>query len=348
MKKLASLLPDRLKLHLLRRHLAGSLRTPGGDAPAVALDHRPGGGDALQVRLYRDPGDDRYIGIAMDLAAALDRPAVYRMLYARLPVAMRVFWHAGSELRDAGADLSDGYAPIEGGLSFCSSRSDVVLIPDPVFFNSGGYAEFRDARLALPWTRRSDTVLWRGTSTGAGLVTTETMQPSDPQLRARVRMCLRLAGVPGTDARIRKTEGDAAPADHERLVRHGLLGSRIAQARFGRYKFALDVDGHTNAWSNFMVRLLLGCCVLKIESERGYRQWFYDRLQPWSHFVPVRADMSDLLEKISWCRSHDSDCQRIAAAAFDAAHRMTVAGEIDDAACRLQAAARARPQARSA
>jgi len=348
MKKLASLLPDRFKLHLLRRHLAASLRTAGGAAPTVALDHRPGADDPLQVRLHRVGGDDRCIGVGMDLAAALERPFVYRMLYARLPVAMRVFRLAGSALREIGADLTDGYAPIAGGLSFCSFRGDVVLIPDPVYFNSGGYSEFRNARLALPWSRRNDTVLWRGTSTGAGLVTTEMMRPDDPQLRARIRMCLRLAGVPGTDARIRKTEGDAAPADHERLVRHGLLGGRIAQARFGRYKFALDVDGHTNAWSNFMVRLLLGCCVLKIESERGFRQWFYHRLEPWSHFVPVRADMSDLLEKIAWCRSHDSDCQRIAAAAFETAHRMSVTGEVADAVCRLQAAAGAWPPSRPA
>jgi hypothetical protein len=217
------------------------------------------------------------------------------------------------------------------------------LIPDPVFFNSNGYAEFRKPRQRKPWSRRKDTVLWRGTSTGVGAVTTEAMDPADPQLRARIRMCLRLAGVPGTDARIRKTESDAAPADRERLQRHGLLGGKIAQAAWGRYKFALDVDGHTNAWSNFFVRLLLGCCVLKVESEGRFRQWYYDRLQPWSHFVPVRSDMSDLAEKIAWCRSHDADCERIAAAAAELAHAMTVDSEVQNAAMRLRAAGNGRP-----
>lgn len=342
MKKLASLLPDRFKLHLMRRHLAGAMRIAGGDLPVITLSDRLGDGEPLHVRLRRGNGG---IDVCMDLAATLGKPSVYRMLYARLPVALRVMWEEGRDTREVGVDLTDGYSPVPRGFSFCSAREDAILIPDPVFFNSDGYAQFRKRRQRKAWSRRKDIVLWRGTSTGAGAVTTASMDPADPQLRARIRMCLRLAGVPGTDARIRKTESDAAPADHERLLRHGLLGGKVSQAAWGRYKFALDVDGHTNAWSNFFVRLLLGCCVLKVQSEGGYRQWYYERLQAWSHYVPVRADMSDLLEKIEWCRSHDADCERIAATAAELAHRMTVDSEVQDGALRLRHAGHGRAPA---
>ncbi len=64
-------------------------------------------------------------------------------------------------------------------------------------------------------------------------------------------------------------------------------------------------------WRTFC-RLLLGCCVLKIGSERGFRQWYYDDLVPWRHYVPVAADVSDLSEKIDWCRSHPDACETIA------------------------------------
>jgi len=69
-----------------------------------------------------------------------------------------------------------------------------------------------------------------------------------------------------------------------------------------------------------------------------FRQWYYDRLMPWRHFVPVRADMSDLVEKIAWCRGHDGECAAIAAAGRAFAHAVTVEAEIADAARRLQAA----------
>ena len=86
------------------------------------------------------------------------------------------------------------------------------------------------------------------------------------------------------------------------------------------------------------MRLLLGCCVLKIQSEHGFRQWYYERLTPWQHYVPVRADMSDLIEKIGWCRSHDGECAEIAGAGQAFAHAMTVEGEISEAVRRLEAA----------
>ncbi len=335
MKKLASLLPDRIKLALLKRHLARSIGGDGRARTALAVLDRSDGISPLQVSLHKAAFG---IGVGLDLAAAMDRPFVYRMLYARLPAMLRIFSQAAAEVRMIAADISDGGDPPVGGLAFCSCREDVILVPDPLFFNSGGYAEFRHSSAVLPWPHRCDTVLWRGTATGIGDVTTETMRADDPRLRQRVRMCLMLSSTPGADVKIRKTEGGASSVDRDRLVRHGLIGGKIRQAEWGRYKFALDVDGHTNAWSNFFVRLLLGCCVLKIQSEHGFRQWYYERLTPWQHYVPVRADMSDLIEKIGWCRSHDAECAEIAGAGQAFAHAMTVEGEIGEAVRRLEAA----------
>jgi hypothetical protein len=53
--------------------------------------------------------------------------------------------------------------------------------------------------------------------------------------------------------------------------------------------------------------------VLKVASPLGYRQWYYDALTPWVHYVPVRADLSDLHAMISWCRANLDECERIAA-----------------------------------
>ena len=57
----------------------------------------------------------------------------------------------------------------------------------------------------------------------------------------------------------------------------------------------------------------MGCCVLKVASPRNYRQWYYDDLKPWTHFVPVKADLSDLAAQIAWCRANLDACERIAA-----------------------------------
>jgi hypothetical protein len=334
MKTVLSFLPNRLKLALLRQHLAGSLGPTEWPHPTFDILDRPGS-RPLQVSLHKGASG---IAVGVNLSAAVYHPFGYRLLFARCPAALRVFSQAGPNVRTVTADLTDGVEPFAGGLAFCARHDDVILVPDPVFVNSGGYAAFRAPSSRLPWSLRRDTVLWRGTSTGIGQVTTETTAAGDPHLRQRIRMCLMLRSVQGTDARIGKTESDVSSRDRERLRRHGLLGGKIRQRNWGRYKFALDVDGHTNAWSNFFVRMLLGCCVLKIESQHGFRQWYYNRLMPWRHYVPVRADMADMVEKIEWCRGHDGECAEIARAGSAFAHAMSVDGEIADAARRLEAA----------
>jgi hypothetical protein len=322
---------------MLKWHLARSVSVDGPKRLRLKLADCASKSHPLMASLHKD---ESFIEVGLDLGPALARRFVYRMLYARLPGVIRILARTRTNVRTMTADLSDGGNGPPAALSFCSNRDDALLIPDPVFVNSEGYARFRGSDLARPWPQRHDTVLWRGTSTGIGAIATETIDPTDSRLRQRVRMCAILRSVPGTDAKISKTETDASPSDRARLASENLLGDKIRQAAWGRYKFALDVDGHTNAWSNFFVRLLLGCCVLKIASEHGFRQWYYDQLKPWKHFVPVRADMSDLREKIEWSRQHDDRCAEIAAAgrAFALAH--TVESELADAARRLDAAAR--------
>ena len=76
--------------------------------------------------------------------------------------------------------------------------------------------------------------------------------------------------------------------------------------------FAIDIDGYTNAWSGLFVRLLMGCCVLKVESPTGHRQWYYPRMEAWRHYIPVAADLGDLQQQIDWCQSHEKECEQIA------------------------------------
>ena len=335
MKTLASLLPDQFKMALLKRHLARDVADDRLERTRLTIVDRPNGTSPLCVSFSKVGST---IEVAIDATSAMNQPSVYRLLYARLPAVLSIFSRTGAPVRTFDADLSDGNNAPAGAMAFCSNRDDVILVPDPVFVNSNGYAEYRNKSFAHPWADRDDMVLWRGTLTGKGVLTTELMAANDAQLRQRTRMCLILRSTPKTDVKIRKAEGKLEKGHYERLAGNGLLGGKIRQSDWGRQKFALDVDGHTNAWSNFYVRLLLGCCVIKISSEGGFRQWYYDKLVPWRHFVPVRADMSDLIEKIDWCRAHDEKCRNIAKAGKAVASSMTASTEINDAVRRLEAA----------
>ncbi len=95
------------------------------------------------------------------------------------------------------------------------------------------------------------------------------------------------------------------------------------------FKYLIDVDGNSNAWSSLFLKLLSGSVVLKVESEGGYKQWYYDRLIPWQHYVPVNKDLSDLIEKMYWLILNDKISKAIAKNGKEFAESMLFSSEIN-------------------
>jgi glycosyl transferase family 90 len=221
----------------------------------------------------------------------------------------------GPNVRRITVNGSDGDRPSRAIFAASAPPGRQVPIPDPHFWRYEGFkAERERAAIAPEWDGRSEDVVWRGLGNGAGRISLDPRDRNDPSVIQRLRMCHILAGVPGCDVRINGLQEDTGvwfgPARQAGIG----AGSIPAESWLSR-KYAIDIDGQTNTWSNFLVRMLFGCCVFKVASPADYRQWYYDQLTPFEHYIPVRADMSDFPEKIDWARSHKAECRRIAAAA---------------------------------
>ena len=93
-------------------------------------------------------------------------------------------------------------------------------------------------------------------------------------------------------------------------------------------RYQIDIDGYVSAWSALFTKLATGCPVLKVGSRDGWRQWYYDRLVPWENYVPVRSDLSDLVEKTRWLMTHDADAQRIGVAGRSLAISLTYESQV--------------------
>ena len=78
-----------------------------------------------------------------------------------------------------------------------------------------------------------------------------------------------------------------------------------------KYKYLVYVDGHCAACRyGFMMRL--GSVILKVAPRQvADRMWYFDLLKPYHDHVPVKSDLSDLEEKIKWCRENDEKCRII-------------------------------------
>jgi hypothetical protein len=238
-------------------------------------------------------------------------------------------------------NLGDGgHVP---GLAFCENRPGFFLVPDPIFLSRKGYEDTRQMIIkhSIAWDQRIPIAFWRG-ATGGRLTNPALGWCSLP----RVQLCMLGREHPDLiDAGISKlAQLHVYGIESEGEVRDtGLMRPYVRDPETLRYKYQIDIDGNTNSWPGLFQKLLTGNPVLKVASPHGYRQWYYDRLEPWRNFVPVASDMSDLVENILWLRSHDDEARRIGEAGKQLADALDYRGEIlragrtiDEALCHFR------------
>lgn len=119
--------------------------------------------------------------------------------------------------------------------------------------------------------------------------------------------------------------------DAVEIERLGYLKQFVPIKVSNSYKYLIDVDGNSNAWSALFQKLLSGSVVLKVASQNNFRQWYYDDLIPWVNFVPVESDMSDLVEKVHWLLDHDGEARKIGENGAKLANQLTYLGELGKA-----------------
>jgi predicted O-methyltransferase YrrM len=233
--------------------------------------------------------------------------------------------------------MNSGEAGVIPGVAYCGNRPGLFLIPDAYFLGTHGYADLRRSYDAnrLKWEDRQPVAFWRGGTTG---VRTGQMHW---QSLPRIRLC-QIAEENATvlDAGISAVVQTASESDKQQIEAAGLVKGPVPVEAFLSYKYQIDIDGNSNAWPGLYQRLLSGSPVLKVASPHGYRQWYYDRLRPWVNYVPVSSDMTDLIDKIEWLRTHDEQARAIGEAGLALAHSLGYEQEVKSAHDTIRAAFR--------
>lgn len=90
------------------------------------------------------------------------------------------------------------------------------------------------------------------------------------------------------------------------------LKPRIPMNEQIRYKYILNIDGHSNP-NRTSYLLQMGCLILMVETYyvTGNISWYTDLLKPYEHYIPIKYDFSDLEKQILWCRENDDKCKQI-------------------------------------
>jgi len=172
-----------------------------------------------------------------------------------------------------------------------------------------------------------NTAIFRGSSTGCG-----TVIKNNPRLKAAF-LTRRLYkhpkygidnsydGVLYLDARITKFSSKVKKHysdEYIHFVNPKKLklkpASKMSINMISNYKYILSIEGNIAAF-RLSLELAYNSVILLVKSD--FYIWYQPLLKPWIHYVPIKKDLSDLVDKIDWCKKNDNKCKIIASNALE-------------------------------
>lgn len=137
----------------------------------------------------------------------------------------------------------------------------------------------------------------------------------------------------GRDSREERLQLVALSKKHPELLDAGITGwfffrdreKQVGKAPlvgffdFFKYKYQVNIDGTVAAY-RFPYLMLGNSLVLKQDSH--YYEHFYIHLKAGTHYIPVKRDLSDLLDKIRWAKNNDAEAQNVARTGQEAAREL--------------------------
>jgi hypothetical protein len=168
----------------------------------------------------------------------------------------------------------------------------------------------------IEWKDKKPTAMFRGASTGCGVTIDSNIRLNLAYISANTppdsNGLLIDAGISKWQTRPRKLKNEKylKTINVPDMNKLGIkLASFVSPLQQSGYKYIINVDGHVSAF-RLSLEMCMGCCILLADSK--YRLWFRKLMKPMVHYIPIKEDLSDMIETIKWCREHDKECENIA------------------------------------
>ena len=189
------------------------------------------------------------------------------------------------------------------------------------------------------WSALDDKAIWRGSDYQylAPAVSSTAATASDPFVHS-----IELAG--DKSAKIKEILAGDAVGPRFRAVLMSFLHPNVIDAKFfnhypsggtheqtrhrmgfsaehmmnletlGRYRYQLDIGGAGGTtWRGILPKLAMPGILL--HHETPMRDSFYDKIEPWKHYLPLDEDLGNFFELVDWVKRHPDEARKISATA---------------------------------
>ncbi|KAL0229792.1 hypothetical protein PCE1_003356 [Barthelona sp. PCE] len=189
-----------------------------------------------------------------------------------------------------------------------SIHSTDIQIPH-MFMPYGLPKDTMSKRLRGPaWEKREEKIVFRGITTSEFRAKLVCRLPKWTELKA-----LSNIGVvqrPRDSLVYNELKNNFKSDEHYRCMTNPPLVSRMSKGQQLKYKYQFNING-IGTTNRLWEILSSGSLIFQHHDPRELREFWYEFLEPGKHYVQVKTDYSDLIEKIEWAKAHDDDAKAI-------------------------------------
>jgi hypothetical protein len=202
-----------------------------------------------------------------------------------------------------------------------SGQKNYIDIPVPNYDDIAFALSEKRPEFETRWSKKKAKAVFRGGPTGCGVI---------PETNSRLKLAT-LRVTPDLDVGLVSGSEFANTIDTKSVridpkYGLGMLNTGIKPVKKmtmleqSRCKYLIHIDGNVNAY-RLLTTMLTGSLILRVESE--YTSWLDGILVSGKHYLPIRADLSNLMETIRWCKEHDEECEQIAQGSLEIAQKIS-------------------------
>lgn len=184
------------------------------------------------------------------------------------------------------------------------TNDDWVLASNKFFLPS---CSNKPSNINLNWKSKKNICIFRGSATGCGNTIDNNMRLRAAHISLTHNNILD-AGITDWKQRMKKFKDQPInilnPSDFDFK-----LATKIDDSQKSNFKFILNIDGYVSAF-RLSSELSMMSVVLLVDSP--YKMWFSHKLIPHVHYIPIKHDLTDLIDQINWCIKNDDKCLGIA------------------------------------
>jgi hypothetical protein len=160
----------------------------------------------------------------------------------------------------------------------------------------------------FPWKKKDAKLIWRGSTAQYSFCRDENIITVENYMCfSRLKLCLLSTVYPDLiDAKFTQfVQG----AENIPMLQN-FRGAWMSFEEQINHKYHIFIDGNATAYSHSGWKFFVNSLIFKPESK--WIQWYHADWRPYIHYIPVKMDLEDLIDKLEWAKKHDKQAKRIA------------------------------------